>query len=564
MKILKFILAFFRGYDTFTGLLVLAFLCLGLVGIVNHEMWLDELQAWVIARDSSSVIDLFKNLEYEGHPGLWHIGLYLISRFTANPVSMQIFHLMLATGVIYVFAKFSPFTRLQKVLFSFGYFSFYEYSIISRNYALGVLFIFLFCALYTTKNRTYILLACTLCLLSNTNLYGLIIAVAFGLALLLERLLDVNQKKILKSRKWDLIISVLIVLFGIVVSIIQILPPSDASFSPGWTTDFQIERLAKVIVTIGKTYLPLPNFFTYQFWNTSLLTAVKIVAGAIGTVFSLGLLTFTLIIFIQKPVVIFMYITGTFGILSFMYFKHIGSMRHCGHLFIFFIACLRISNYYDKSNTFSNFMEGISQNFNQAINSLNNLLKSYQNTVIAAILYTHVVAGVFAFTMDLYYPFSVTKEIARFIVNQHMEDILVVGDVDYINYVGPSLSGYLGKQVYYLGAHNSGLSSFLVWDGNRQYIRALNSYNFFDNLDKYMKEKNKEVLLVLNHELKTCKNIKRNFIVENTGLKIDGFVDYCWQADNYLASKVSEFKKGLIPDENPGFYLYIIQSRQKR
>jgi hypothetical protein len=79
-----------------------------------------------------------------------------------------------------------------------------------------------------------------------------------------------------------------------------------------------------------------------------------------------------------------------------------------------------------------------------------------------------------------------------------------------------------------------------------------------------MKETNKEVLLVLNNELKTCKNIKRNFIVENTGLKIDGFVDYCWQTDNYLVSKVSEFKKGLIPDENPGFYLYIIQSRQKR
>jgi hypothetical protein len=44
-------------------------------------MWLDELQAWLIARDSSSVIDLFKNLKYEGHPGLWHICLYLISRF---------------------------------------------------------------------------------------------------------------------------------------------------------------------------------------------------------------------------------------------------------------------------------------------------------------------------------------------------------------------------------------------------------------------------------------------------------------------------------------------------
>ncbi len=552
-----------RNPDTFTGLLVLVFFCFGLIGIFNHEMWLDELQAWLIARDASSVADLFKNLEYEGHPGLWHLCLFLISRFTYAPVSMQIFHLMLSTGVIYIFAKFAPFTRLQKVLFCFGYFSFYEYSIISRNYALGVLFIFLFCALFPSRNKSYIFLACILGILANTNVYGLIIAASLGIGVLLEGILDNDKTELLKLRKWDLTIGILIALLGIGISIVQILPPSDASFSPGWTTDLQITQVAKVLVTIGKTFVPLPNFFTYQFWNTSLLTAVKIVAAGIGTIFSLGVLIFTLVIFIQKPVVFFMYTTGTFVILSFMYLKYIGSLRHSGHLFILFIACLWISNYYAKSNVLINYLENISPSFYRVIKKLNNLLGKYKNKIIMTFLCTHVVAGIFAFTMDLYYPFSVTKDVARFIDNQRMEDILVVGDVDYINYIGPPLSAYLDKKVYYLGGHRSGVGSFLVWDGDRGDIRTLNSNQFFDNLDEYMKAKKRDMLLVLSRELKNCRKRKAEDLLEDLQLKLDGFVDYCWPADNYLVSKVSEFNNGLIPDENPGFYLYLIQSKQK-
>jgi hypothetical protein len=561
----KLIPAFLRSYGTFIGLLVLVFFCLSLVGIVNHEMWLDELQAWLIARDSSSVIDLFKNLKYEGHPGLWHICLYLISRFTYSPISMQLFHLMIATGVIYVFIKFSPFTRLQKVLFAFGYFPFYEYSIISRNYALGVLFIFLFCALFKTTSKSYIFLACILGLLANTNIYGLIVAIVLGLALILECILFQDNIKLFRSRKWDLIISGLIALFGILISIIQIIPPPDASFSPGWTTDLQIERLAKVIVTIGKSYVPLPNFFKYQFWNSSLLTIGTIVGG-LSTVFSLGILTFAIVIFLQKPVVFFMYITGTLGMLSFMYLKYIGSLRHCGHLFIWFITCLWISSYYVKSHLIIDFIESIFPRFSRAINKLNTLFSKYKKKVIMAILCTHVVAGIYAFTMDFYYPFSLTKEVARFIDNQRMKDIVVVGDIDYINYLGPPLSAHFGKKIYYLGGHSSGLGSFLVWDKSRGYIRTQNSFQFFDRIDKYLttKDEDKDTLLVLNHKVEDCKNRNPDSQLENLDSEIEGSGDYCWSSTTYFVSQISEFNNGLISDENPGIYLYLIKSPKKR
>ncbi|MDV2995516.1 MAG: hypothetical protein N4J56_005170 [Chroococcidiopsis sp. SAG 2025] len=51
--------------------------------------------------------------------------LYAITRFTDNPLAMQLLHLLIAGGTIYVFAKFSPFTKLQKIfIYFFGYFPF--------------------------------------------------------------------------------------------------------------------------------------------------------------------------------------------------------------------------------------------------------------------------------------------------------------------------------------------------------------------------------------------------------------------------------------------------------
>ena len=74
--------------------LVLAF------GLAHHEMWRDELQAWLLARDSAGPADLFANLKYEGHPALWHLLLMPLTRLTASPVAMQALHLVIASTTV--------------------------------------------------------------------------------------------------------------------------------------------------------------------------------------------------------------------------------------------------------------------------------------------------------------------------------------------------------------------------------------------------------------------------------------------------------------------------------
>ena len=73
-----------RFYFVFTA----AFGLIVLFLIQSHEMWRDELQAWLLARDSISITELFQNLKYEGHPGLWHLLLYPLTRISTIPESM--------------------------------------------------------------------------------------------------------------------------------------------------------------------------------------------------------------------------------------------------------------------------------------------------------------------------------------------------------------------------------------------------------------------------------------------------------------------------------------------
>ena len=62
------------------------FFILGLIGILNHAMWRDELQAWLLAQESASLPELLAYLKYERHPLLWFLSLKLLMLISNNPV----------------------------------------------------------------------------------------------------------------------------------------------------------------------------------------------------------------------------------------------------------------------------------------------------------------------------------------------------------------------------------------------------------------------------------------------------------------------------------------------
>ncbi|OKH31580.1 hypothetical protein FACHB389_21255, partial [Nostoc calcicola FACHB-389] len=191
--------------------IIIIFSILGLIGILNHSMWRDELNPWLIVRDSESFGDLIANIRYEGHPVLWYFSLAILRKIVDNPIIMQLFHWAITVVSVTLFCLYSPFKYQQKFLFCFGYFTFYEYLLISRNYAFSVLFVFAFCTIFSSRKITYAYLAILLGLLANSSAYGLLVSFSLALTLLAEFCFDSEHRKqyFNQSQKYDLFLSTL-------------------------------------------------------------------------------------------------------------------------------------------------------------------------------------------------------------------------------------------------------------------------------------------------------------------------------------------------------------------
>ncbi|MEW6492161.1 MAG: hypothetical protein AB1589_06390 [Cyanobacteriota bacterium] len=451
-------------------------------------MWRDELNPWLIARDSESIVELFQNIKYEGHPGLWYICLYVLNQFTHNPVAMQMTHLMIATGAIYLFLKFSPFTRLQKLLFSFGYLPFYEYLLISRNYAIGILLIFAFCALYPTRKKSYLWLSLLLFLVANTNAYCLFISVALGTGLILEYSFQGKLVEFIAVSRKNLIGSLAIFFLGIVTSLTQLIPPTDSTLQgglSGWTLHFDLYHLAKAIIRIWNSYIVI------------LIPGKSSIELILFTTLSLGLLFFTSTLLIRKPVACFIYLFGTIEIIVFTYVKFLGSARHYGHLYILLIISLWIASYYHRSNLLLQPLLAWFNPFYKGIKSWLKWVEKYKIAFITIILLAQLVAGLVAFSRDLLVPYSASRTTARYIQSEQIENMFIVGSRDAT--ISP-LSGYLNRKIYY--PESQGLGSFVLFNSQR---REVDHAAVLEQVSSLVKQNHTDILLILNNELQTSK-----------------------------------------------------------
>ena len=331
------ILNFFQSEFNLFTIVVFIYLILSLWGILKHEMWRDELQTWMIARDSSSIADILFCMRYEGHPPLWHLLLFFITRFTSHPFFMQLLHVLIATLSIVIFLNFSPFSKLQKILFTFGYFPFYEYVVKSRNYAIGMLFVFLFCTYFSTPTKKYLVLFGILFFLSQTNFMGTVIAICLGLFLLWN--LYANRKTIKQFTEAGVLLGIIIFFCGIVLSISEaILPPETFhSWSTVFFTTVSVKRIQEVMCNINKVYMVFPFSVTIRYLDFSFLKKMNLFLSAFE-------LMFLFFFFLCKPRILFLYLSGTLGLLILFYVKY-GALWHTGHLYIIVMATLWLAHY---------------------------------------------------------------------------------------------------------------------------------------------------------------------------------------------------------------------------
>lgn len=492
--------------------LTVAFFAVCAFTTLHHQMWRDELQAWMLARDSASLPALFRELKYEGHPGLWYVLLFFLTRFTHAPEAMQALHVGIATAGACVVARFSPFTKLQRGLLVFGYFSLFEYGAISRNYGLGMLLTFVLCAVWRRQWRRPIVPALVLVAMAHTNIYTFILALAFCVSATMRFVFDRQFRQTLLTMPMQAIGAVALVLVGMGLSALQLRPPPDSAFVVGWhfwpgpeslyegasASRFAVakvaaQKLAAAIGTIWKAYVPIPKP-QMEFWNTNILQGRWSFFQPLPAVL---LIAWVVALLRRRPWALVFFGVGVTALVTFTYAKYFGYLRHQGAQFVLLIAALWLAGDAARDNVSEEpalaapaqpgrILEYAARGKNAPESSIRLMLVS---GVFTALLAIHAIVALLACGIDWFVPFSASRQTARYLQQQHLAVHPIVGHWDY---TASALSGLLDRPVYL--ADSRRLGTFIRWTNSRF---AVTTEVTMDFARKLARERHEPVIVLL-------------------------------------------------------------------
>lgn len=432
----------------FAAALTVVFALLELVNILHHAMWRDELYVWALCRHCHSVGDLLYLKRYDGHPDAWYLLVYVLTRFTGNPFAMQMLHLVIASATVYVVAARAPFSRPQKILLTFGYFFFYEYATISRIYALSILCVFCYCAVFRGGPRkNYLLLGFLLALMAQTSIYALILAVALALGIFAEATLTVEQRAAWWEERWRVAGTGALFGVAVIVSVLRMRTPPDSGYLTGWFFRLNRERMLDAMGMMWNSFVPIPTL-SRHFWNTNIVTAVPLAA-----ILSVVVLGISMLYFLRQPVVMTTYVSGLGALFLFKYVKVMGDVRHDGHAFILFLACLWLARKVPES-----------QAVGRTANRTAAWFAPQRKATLYAILVLQLAAAGIASAISYRVPFSQAKATAEYLRANHLDKMFIVADLDYPLI---SVAAYLDREVYY--PRGDRIGSYVIWDRLRLY-----------------------------------------------------------------------------------------------
>jgi hypothetical protein len=70
----------------------------------------------------------------------------------------------------------------------------------------------------------------------------------------------------------------------------------------------------------------------------------------------------------------------------------------------------------------------------------------YRSQFVTVVLVVQVIAGVYAYTMDLFHPFSEAKAVAQYLRRQQLDRSFIAGGIDVFT---QSVSGHLDQPIFY-------------------------------------------------------------------------------------------------------------------
>jgi len=488
------------------------FIILCLVSIMKHEMWRDEMDVWLIAKDTS-FNTIFGAIKAQGHPALWFLVVKVVQQFFISPFGMALANLFFISLAVLLLLKYSPLGQLQSVLLTFSYFIFYEYGTISRNYAMSLFFIFAVCALYPKRQRHIILIAILLAISCSIHSMNLIFAFCFAFLFASEYIFAAESTASTRPPKLHLFIAGLVLAVGTILALYQALPSKDSPWALSSAHSWVFHSPLRALSSIWKAFVPISSPGIH-FWNTNILPD-----GLIMILMSLIILIISSALFFRKFIICCFYLLGITSFIIFFTKVYHGFTRHHGFLFVIFLVTYWIS-FYHADSTRDNVLTRLSRVF------LNKKFNFF--TFICFIQFISLSVPLY---FDWLYPFSESRAVSKYLTKNNLQDCVLLGDKDYS--VAP-VAGWLDREMYYPAIDDFGKAvdwnnpnrKSMPLEDIRQNIAYHNAIK--QKAEKLARQRNKDVVLILNYPL------------DETPLK--------------------QFATSIVPDET--YYIYRVNSPQ--
>ncbi|HPS63000.1 MAG TPA: hypothetical protein PLK82_08060 [Bacteroidales bacterium] len=459
---------------------LLVYCTVELIAMFLHPMWRDEIHPFAMAGAGGTLGNLLRLKAVEGHPDLWYILVYTLRIFTANPLAVQLFHSAIAITTAFLVIRYAPFSRLQRLLMVMGYFYLFEYAVISRNYAIGILGMVLLLILYPQRLKRPLLPACILFLMMQASVYGLIMAGAFILTWSSEVCFSAGSREEMRRNRAGHILALIVILAGFALSVASIIPPKNGFFAGSAEFDLRDLTLRKLIRSVGmiwNAWIPIPATLPH-FWNTNLAGP-----AILRCLLALAIVIPASLLLARRPRALLLFLSGTIGILLFVNLFYFGYLRHHGHHFILFTASMWLYRLVPERQSPPG----------KLFTWLHLTPERLINLFFTFFLTVQTVGGLFAVAVQSVTPFSASRQTACFIREHHLDRFTIAGDQDIC--LEP-VAGYLNRDLFFLSRSQAG--SFLQYDSRR---KRPENYNPLAIVDSLSRSTGDTLLLIMNYPL---------------------------------------------------------------
>ncbi len=414
-----------------------AFVGLGLAGVLHHEPWRDELEIWLIARDSASLAALLRNMGTEGHPVLWYLVNFALTRVTHDPLAMQLANLAIGSAAALVFFRAAPFGLAARLLFVFGYYALFEFTVIARSYALELLLLFSFCARASRHDgRIDLFGAGLLGLLANTNLFGTIFVVALVANDALEALRSQRTGRLarLRARLPALGLASAGAALGFAHVLVQSLAVG-RDHSGGYNPIYDLAWLLSSMAAWAFGALPVPDLASAHPWNSHVLRLLPAPWNfAVPALVGLALVATSALALRNRPRWLATFGLGLATLFALTLFVWFGFQRHHGQPFVWFVGCAWLAG---------------------------GLPRSAENGLVG-LLVLQLLAGGALLATDIARPFSSARAAARWLEQPENADATLVGSRDY---AAEPIAAWTRRPFYYPDQRRFG--TFMDWGPSR-------------------------------------------------------------------------------------------------